>query len=264
MITLGDRLTTLLARELTVAADVRIVAMTTLSSLVAVNAANHLGADLALATGFGTVDAPAEPTAMVGDWGLRTADSPVGPLSDTFMALARGIIGVATSPAQLDARGAANLSFVGGDHGAPKVALPGSRGLPENHDSPSQVWYVFGSHSARTLVPEVDFVSGPPPAGDQRRRMLSPLGLFEVTASGWTTVGLWPDVEPDTVAESTGFDLPVPADVPRIPEPGADELAALDAVDPMRYRDIEFLAKDEAGAKLAEVAAAELARWQAR
>jgi hypothetical protein len=113
MTTTGDRLTTMLAREFA-RSGIRVLAITTGSSIVAGLAANELGADLAFAPGFGTLDAPVEPTMILGDYGLHTGDSPVGPLSDTFVAVARGLVGVVTTPAQLDGRGAANLSRIGG------------------------------------------------------------------------------------------------------------------------------------------------------
>ena len=261
--TTGDRITALLAREFA-SSGIRVLAITTGSSIVAGLAANEMGADLALAPGFGTLDAATAPTMILGDHGLGTARSPVGPLSDTFVAVARGLVGVVTSPAQLDAKGAANLSRIGGTNDLPKVALPGSRGLPENHDSNCTVWYLFANHSSRTLVAEVDFVSGPPPSGGRRRRLLTPMGMFEVTEDGWSTVGLWDGVLPDDVAAATGFELGGLADAPLLEEPTVAELAALEAVDPMRYRDVEFLPPDESGALFAEISKYEKQKWQER
>lgn len=263
MTTAGDRMTTMLAREFR-RSGIRVLAITSGSSIVAGLAANELGADLAFAPGFGTLDAPVEPTMILGDFGLRTAASPVGPLSDTFVAVARGLVGVVTTPAQLDARGAANLSRIGGTDEHPKVALPGSRGLPENHDSNCTVWYLFGDHSPRTLVPEVDFVSGPAPTGERRRRMITPLGVFEVSADGWTAVGLWDGVTADQVTDATGFEISGLADAPILEEPTDEELAALEAVDPRRYRDVEFLPKEESGALFGSIAKLEKEKWEAR
>lgn len=263
MTTTGDRITTMLAREFR-RSGIRVLAITTGSSIVAGLAANELGADLAFAPGFGALDAPVEPTMILGDFGLHTAESPVGPLSDTFVAVARGLVGVVTSPAQLDARGAANLSRIGGTDERPKVALPGSRGLPENHDSNCTVWYLFGDHSPRTLVSEVDFVSGPPPTGTRRRRLITPLGVFEVSADGWSAVGLWDGVTAQQVADATGFEIPGLAAAPALDDPTDEELSALEAVDPHRHRDVEFLPKEESGALFATIAAFEKGKWEAR
>ena len=160
----GDLFTTVLAREFAAAAaddGVRVIAVTTTASLVAALAARRLGAaDLAIAPGFGTLDGAPRPALSLGERALRAGASPRGPVSDTFVAVARGLMGVVVTPAQLDSRGATNLSHIAGTHAAPRVALPGSRGLPDNNDSPSRVWYLVPDHAARTLVDRVDFVSG--------------------------------------------------------------------------------------------------------
>jgi glutaconate CoA-transferase subunit B len=253
---LADVITTLLTREFITAArdrDVRVIAVTSMSSLVAALAAQRLGAlQLAVAPGFCTLDAPATPSLSLGEVALRTAESSRGPLSDTFVALARGRVGVVVSPAQLDARGATNLSRIGGSDAAPGVALPGSRGLPDNNDSPSQVWYLFSTHSPRHLVQEVDFESGPPPSPGRIRRLLTPLGLFELS-DGWSSVALAPGVTSEQLQEATGFTIDVAADCPEITAPTADELRVLEQVDPENLRGIEFLAGPDAAARFAEV-----------
>lgn len=253
MTSVADRVVSVLVRELLAAgADgVRVMAVTTVSSLVAGGAANRLGAELALATGFGTLDAPAEPTLTLGDARLGTPSSAVGPLSDTFVAVARGLVGVLTSPAQLDARGATNLSRIGGSNEAPKVALPGSRGLPENNDSPSRVWYVFSRHSPRTLVERVDFESGPPPSPGRIRRLVTPLGVFAL-GEGWRAEALFPGVEERQVRENTGFGIDC-SGAGIVDDPTPEEAAALEAVDPHRMREIEFLPGEEAAARIAEI-----------
>ena len=249
MTNLADLITTVLAREFVVASrdrGVRVIPVTSMSSLVAARAARRLGAPmLAIAPGFCTLDSPAEPAVSRGEVALGTAESARGPLSDTFVALARGRVGVVTSPAQLDARGATNLSRVGGTDAAPAVALPGSRGLPDNNDSPSSVWYLFTAHSARSLVEEVDFVSGPPPSAGRFRRLLTPLGLFEL-AGGWSAVALAPGITPDDVHPATGFSISIAADCPEIAAPTGEELEALEYADPNKLREIEFLAGAEA------------------
>lgn len=207
-------MTTVLARELLAAASVglRVLAVTSPLSRIAGLAAQRLGApELALATGFGTLD---------GDEGAR------GPASDTFVALAHGMVGVAVTPAQLDGRGATNLSRVGGTDERPPVALVGHRGLPENNDAPAWLWYVFDAHSPRQLVAEVDVVSGPPPSPGRYRRLLTPLGVFALDG-GWRAVSLTEGVTPGEVADQTGFPIAIGPDVPRTPPPDPDELSAV-------------------------------------
>jgi glutaconate CoA-transferase subunit B len=260
---LADVLTTVLAREFVAAArdrDLRVIAVTSMSSLVAALAARQLGASqLALAPGFCTLDAPATPSLTLGEVAFRTAESARGPLSDTFVALARGRVGVVTTPAQLDARGATNLSRIGGSNEAPAVALPGSRGLPDNNDSPSSVWYLFPDHSPRRLVPEADFISGPRPRPGRYRRLVTPLGLFEL-ADQWSAVALAPGVSSAEVEEATGFAIEVRADCPEIAAPTSEELSVLGQVDTENLREIEFLAGPAAAQRFAEVAGRETAQ----
>lgn len=224
----GDLLATVLARELVAAAGsgLRVLALTSPVSLVAGLAARRLGAaDLAIATGFTTLD---------GDEGVR------GPASDTFVALARGRVGVAVNPAQLDGRGATNLSRIGGTDQRPRVALPGSRGLPDNNDAPAWVWYLLGAHSPRQLVAEVDVASGPPPSPGRYRRLLTPLGVFALDpGQGWRALSLTEGSGAAEVREQTGFDVAIAADTPSTPPPDPSERRALDAVDPEGRRNAE-------------------------
>ena len=251
MSTLGDLFTTVLAREFAAAATydgVRVIAVTTTASLVAALAARRLGAaDLAIAPGFGTLDAAPRPALSLGERAFRAGASPRGPVSDTFVAVARGLVGVVVTPAQLDSRGATNLSHIAGTHAAPRVALPGSRGLPDNNDSPSRVWYLVADHAARTLVDRVDFVSGPPPSPQRIRRLITRLGVFTLDSHhGWKADSLFPDVGPADVAAAGGFPIRVAPDVPTVAHPTPAELGALASVDPDDLRSIEFDGADGA------------------
>ena len=251
MSTLGDLFTTVLAREFAAAAaddGVRVIAVTTTASLVAALAARRLGtADLAIAPGFGTLDGAPRPALSLGERAMRAGASPRGPVSDTFVAVARGLIGVVVTPGQLDSRGATNLSHVAGTHAAPRVALPGSRGLPDHNDSPSRVWYLVPDHAARTLVDRVDFVSGSPPSPQRTRRLITRLGVFTLDSHhGWKADCLFPEVRADDVAASGGFPIRVAPGVPTVAHPTPAELDALASVDPDDLRSIEFDGADGA------------------
>lgn len=261
----ADLLTTILLREFLAAAEadppLRIVAATTVSSLVAALAAKRLGAaDLAIAVGFGTLDAHAAPTLSLLESGLHPDTSPKGPPSDTFVALARGWVGVVIQPAQLDARGQTNLSRVGGTNQAPALALPGSRGLPENNDTPSRVWYLLPDHSPRQLVAEVDFVCGPEPTAGRMRRLITRQGIFEYLSPSWRTVGVFSETDTSEIADAgitfEGIDA-----APVVPEPCDEEVAALDAVDPSKMRFVEFAGR-EGNALGAKLIAEERSRWR--
>jgi glutaconate CoA-transferase subunit B len=267
MVDRADLLTTVLAREFAAAAaadpPLKIVAVTTVSSLVAAQMATRLGAtNLATAVGFGTLDAHAVPTLSLLESGLHPETSPKGPPSDTFVALARGWVGVVVQPAQLDAHARTNLSRVGGTNDAPALALPGSRGLPENNDTPSRVWYLLTDHSPRQLVAEVDFVSGPEPSAGRMRRLITRNGVFEYRSRQWHAVGLFPD------ADHADFDLaafPIEGleTAPIIAEPSDEERVAMAAVDPSNLRSVEFAGRDR-GALSAALIAEERGHWRPR
>lgn len=249
-----------LVRELVAARKrgMRVLAVTSPLSLVAGLAARRLGApDLAIAGGFTVLDAvDPVPTLTRGEAAYGLDDACRGPASDTFVAVARGFVGVCTTPAQLDARGAANLSRIGGSDDAPAVALPGSRGLPDNNDMPGPVWYVLPRHTPRQLVATVDFASGPPPSPGRHRRLLTPLGVFALDPGGWRAVSLHAGVTAAQVREATGFAIACD-DAPVTPSPSDDERAALAAVDPHGLHALDLLDRDEAQALVAAATAAE-------
>lgn len=254
----ADRLATVLARDLVAASadGLRVFAVTTPLSLVGALAARQLGAlDLAIATGFGVLDAVDPfPALTLGEAALGVDGAVKAPASDTFVALSRQRLGVMVAPVQIDARGATNLSRVGGTDERPNVALPGSRGLPENNDAPAWVWYLVTS--PRALVEQVDFVSGPPPAAGRFRRMLTPLGTFDLSASGWRATALAAGVTADGVAALFSFPVDAAAAEP-LGDPTPAEREVLRAVDPHRLRALDVAPADEAREVMAAAAAAE-------
>ncbi len=262
----ADLLTAALAREIA-ESGIRVFAVTSPASVAAALAARELGAgELALATGFTALDGTPIPNATLGEAGLFTGGAaPRDDPFDTFALLARGRAGVAVTPAQLDAAGRTNLSGVG-PPGAPKVALPGARGLPDNNVGPSRVWYLFAAHSPRALLERVDVVCGGAPFGGAdngvrsrgARRLLTPAGCFELGAEGWRA--LWLTVAgPELIASAPGLRIHV-ADCTRVvdaPDPAA--LAAVRRADPHDVRAIEFSAGPDANARFSAAAARELA-----
>jgi hypothetical protein len=235
----ADLLTAALARDIA-ESGVGVFAVTTPATVAAALAARELGApQLAIAGGFTALDASPIPSVGLGEAGLLH-DGPAvrdWPL-DTFTLLARGRVGVATAPAQLDAQGRTNLSGIG-EPGRPKVALPGAHGLPDNNHSPSRVWYVFGAHSPRQLVERVDIVCGAVPPPGAVRRLLTPAGCFELHDGGWRACWLTPD-GPALVAEAPALQIVLDGDEPVVDGPDAEALAAVRAVDPDGVRALEF------------------------
>lgn len=239
MSSVADLLTGTLAEEIAAAAreGMRVFAVTTPATVVAALAARELGAErLAISGGFTALDADPVPSLEPGEGSLFSRGAVQRDwVTDVFTLLARGQAGVAVLPAQLDAAGRTNLSGIG-PPGAPKVALPGARGLPDNNASPSRVWYLLGAHSPRTLVERVDVVCGPEPPPGAVRRLLTPAGLFELAAGGWRCVWLAPG-GPELVEAAPGLGVAVDGDVETRAAPAEATLAALERVDPERVRE---------------------------
>jgi hypothetical protein len=250
---IADLLTAELAREIA-ASGVRVFAVTTPASVAAALAARAVALpELAIAGGFTALDAEPIPAVSLGEEGLFTRDRPARDWPyDTFCLLARGRVGVATAPAQLDSTGASNLSGIG-PLGQPKVALPGPQGLPDNNCSPSRVWYLYGVHSPRQLVERVDMVCGAPPPSGAVRRLLTPAGCFELASPGWRALWLTPGGA-ELVAQTPGFGIQFSGDEPIRSDPDGRYLDAVHAADPDNIRAIEFAAPDEAGRRWTQAA----------
>jgi hypothetical protein len=219
---IADLLTAALAEEIARAPGLRVFVPTTPATDAAARAARELGAPrLALARGFTDLDA-----------GQR------GSVLDVFTLLRRGLLGVAVTPVQLDAAGRTNLSGIG-PVGRPKTALIGPRGLPENNDTPSPLWYLLAAHSPRTLVARVDMVCGPAPTGAGPRVLLTPAGRFELGPDGWSATWLAPGGE-QLIAGCPQFPIAVGTDTPVREAPSPETLATLQRVDPAGARLREF------------------------
>ncbi len=252
----GDLITAALAREIA-DAGIRVFAVTSPATVAAALAARELGApDLAIASGFTALDAEPVPALTRGEAGLFAGGRASRDwVTDTFALLARGRAGVATAPAQLDARARTNLSGVGAP-GRPKVALPGARGLPDNNISPSRVWFVFPAHSSRQLVERVDVVCGAEPPAGAVRRLLTPAGCFDYGPDGWRALWLTADGAA-LVAEAPALGVVLTGHEPVVDEPDAEALAAVREADPHEVRLVEFASGTEAGERFARGAARE-------
>jgi glutaconate CoA-transferase subunit B len=157
---------------------------------------------------------------------------------DVFTLLRRGRLGVAVTPIQLDAAGRTNLSGIG-PPGRPKAAMIGPRGLPENNDTPSPLWYLVPQHSPRTLVGRVDMVCGPAPTGLGPRVLLTPAGRFELRDGVWHLDWITPGGH-ELINACPEFAAETPTTIPVVKDPKPDILAVLERVDPTGARRREF------------------------
>lgn len=152
--------------------------------------------------------------------------------------------------AQIDPYGNLNSTHIGTEHGRPKVRFPGSGGA---NDLGSLCWrtLVLTVQDRRRFVERVDFLTTPGyidgpgareaaglPAGTGPYKVITNLAVigFDEQTKRMRVESLHPGVAPGQVAENTGFELPVPDNVPRTHPPTPEELRILrEEVDPMGY-----------------------------
>lgn len=137
--------------------------------------------------------------------------------------------------AQIDKAGRVNMSYIG-DSSAPKVRLPGGGGgaviMPQV--GRTVIWRTV--HDARTFVPEVDFVT----QTGNIARVVTPLAVFCMRDGGLELESVHARHTAEEVAERTGFPLDLSGEIPETAPPAAEELSALEALDPEGVRYSEF------------------------
>jgi glutaconate CoA-transferase subunit B len=138
---------------------------------------------------------------------------------------------------QLDRRGNLNLFGIPDDAGGWKMRGPGSVALATMSTNCRGYYIVMPRHDARTFVEKVALISA---LGDRQERarlkfpgggprlVVSPLGVFDFGDDGeMRVVSLHEGVTEEQLAEATGFELAVPAEVARTPPPTDAELELL-------------------------------------
>ncbi len=166
------------------------------------------------------------------------------PLTEVVLLEGRGdALGVfCAGGLQIDAHGNCNLVSVG-DWARPTLRGPGTVGLPFLPAVRRSVIYTM-SHSPRTFVERVDFVSGPGhPAGPEEDRpyrgegpslVVTPMAVmdFDPDSRRMRLASVHPGVDAEDVRKATGFALPGPEPVPVTPAPTEEELTELRRIDP--------------------------------
>ena len=155
---------------------------------------------------------------------------------DMYDLFARGGVDMAfLGAAQLDKQGRANMSYIG-DPFQPKVRLPGGGGgaviMPQVKRT--VIWRTV--HDRRFLVPRVDFST----QSGNLSHVVTPIALFEKKSTGLEIASVHPGHSMDEVIEKTGFNLERPSVVTQTPAPSAEELSALEELDPDGVRFSEF------------------------
>jgi len=174
------------------------------------------------------------------------------PFRSVFDTLWGGRRHVVMGASQLDRHGNQNIANIGSWE-RPRAQLLGVRGAPGNTANHATSYWV-PSHTTRVFVEQVDMVSGigyerAAGAGpwiaahhDIRRVVTNKAVLdFESPERVARLRSVHPGVAVGQVVELTGFELIVPDDVATTRRPTADELAALEVLDPqgLRHREVK-------------------------
>ena len=134
--------------------------------------------------------------------------------------------------------GEANINLVGiGQYPRTTVRWPGSFGAAQLYFLVPRVILFREEHSARVLVPRVDFVSAPGTSADNVYRPGGPYALvtglcvfdFDRKRRRFRLGSVHPGHSIDEVRANTGFAFDVPTEVPTTPAPDADSLALIRA-----------------------------------
>ena len=136
--------------------------------------------------------------------------------------------------AQMDATGRTNTSVIG-PHDRPRVRLPGAGGAATIMPTAGRVLLWRTQHSPRVFVEQLDFVS----AVGNVDRVYTPLCVFQRRGGRLEVAGRFAGVAETEIMAATGFTL-APPPWPELPEPTAEELAALASLDPAHLRQREF------------------------
>ncbi len=132
--------------------------------------------------------------------------------------------------------GEANINLVGiGDYPKLKVRFPGSFGSAYLYFLVPRVILFREEHTARVLVPKVDFVSAPGTSAPEIDRPGGPYALvtgrcvfdFDKARKRFTLRSVHPGHSAGEIRENTGFDYDAPEAVPETPAPDADTLALI-------------------------------------
>lgn len=169
-------------------------------------------------------------------------------LHEAFDLAQRGELGVMfLGAAQMDRHGNTNLSVIG-DIDAPKVQLPGGAASAFIMPITPKVVVWVTRHTTRTLVEEVDFVTGqgynhrPEEYMKNEIVLITNLGVmnFKNANRVMQIQSYHPGRSVDEIKEKTGFELLVAPDVSETPVPGPDVIKIIESIDPDGVRRVEF------------------------
>ncbi|HUA72318.1 MAG TPA: CoA-transferase [Solirubrobacteraceae bacterium] len=156
-------------------------------------------------------------------------------------------------PAQVDGYGNANTSRIATEDGSVR-RLPGGLATADVWRILPRVVVYHTDHRERSLPAEVSFITGAG-GGDPQRgtkgptRLITDRAVFEFTNDGACLESLHPGEDLDQVKADTGFHFLAAKAIATTTEPSAEELTALEQVDPHAIRELELRATRRAAAE---------------
>ncbi len=150
-------------------------------------------------------------------------------------------------PAQVDACGNFNNTFIGGTYVRPQIRLPGSGGIPDVTTFDTHALLYVPRHSRAVFVERLDFVSGlghTPTrlAGRGPQYCITNLGEFDFACGRLRLISYHPGHSIDKIQAKTGFPLEIAPDVHETEPPTAEEVRLLrEEIDPLGVRKLETL-----------------------
>lgn len=169
-----------------------------------------------------------------GDDLLETAEAAF-PLQEVFDLSMRGGLDVAfLSGVQFDRLGSVNASVIG-DYPRPKVRLPGGAGSAVLIPTAKRAIIWRTKHDRRTFCEKVDFVTARGHVSD----IVTPLCAFTMYGGELILKTIHPGVSIEEIAENTAFPIRY-LTLEQTPPPTDEELRALDHIDPLDTRNLEF------------------------
>ncbi len=251
-----------MARQLT--GEVLVSSVTAFGSLAAHLAKRIYAPDLAvLSTPESGMDVTPMPTLTLGQFLTDVQQGIPLTMEDIFDAIFTDHFRIWINPSQIDQYGNTNITCIG-DWYKPKVALVGSRGIPEDTSHLSETFYYILSHSPRAIVPKVDFRSG---AGNGESRaslgthgaptvLVTDLGVFDFRGPGGTMSvrSLHPGVTIDEVQERSGFPIYVAeGEIASTDPPTAKDIRLIAEADPLEVRKLELTSGPTAAEKFVNI-----------
>ena len=142
------------------------------------------------------------------------------------------------SAVQMQQNGAINMSHIGGTYDQPKVRLPGGAGSATLVPVTKKILIWKTKHDRNTFVEKADYVTAKP--GPQQNFKVVTTFCTMTLAEGLLRLeSIHPYASLEEVRANTGWNIEQ-TEVPPTPAPTAEELAALEQVDPWRIRYVEF------------------------